>query len=74
MARFDVHATTGRNSQGTPYVVVVQSSRFDQRPGRVVIPLVILDTRHRLDNALAPHVRIEGRKVYLSLRISNAPC
>jgi toxin CcdB len=66
MPQFDVHATTGRNSQGTPYVVVVQSSRFDQRPSRVVIPLVLLDTRHRLDNELAPHFRIEGRKVYLN--------
>ncbi len=43
MAQFDVHATTGRNARGTPYVVVVQSSRFDQRPSRVVIPLVVLN-------------------------------
>jgi toxin CcdB len=66
MAQFDVHATTGRNARGTPYVVVVQSSRFDQRPSRVVIPLVLLNARHGLDNELAPRFRIEGRSVYLN--------
>jgi toxin CcdB len=66
MAQFDVHATTGRNARGTPYVVVVQSSRFDQRPGRVVIPLVVLDSPQRLDTTLAPRFRIEGRTVYLN--------
>jgi toxin CcdB len=66
MAQFDVHATTGRNARGTPYVVVVQSTRFDQRPGRVVVPLVILDSPQRLDTTLAPRFRIEGRTVYLN--------
>ena len=66
MAQFDVHATSGRNAQGTPYVVVVQSSRFDGRRSRVVIPLVVLDARRGLDNALTPHFRIEGRTVYLN--------
>jgi len=42
MAQFDVHATTGRNTAGTPYVVVVQSARYDRRPTRVVIPLLPL--------------------------------
>jgi len=50
MAHFDVHATTGRNARGTPYVVVVQSSRFDQRPSRVVIPLAVLNASRGLDN------------------------
>ena len=51
---------------GTPYVVVVQSSRFDQRPSRVVIPLVVLNASRGLDNELAPRFRIEGRSVYLN--------
>ena len=46
MARFDVHAATGRNTAGTPYVVVVQSARYDRRPGRVVIPLVTLSANN----------------------------
>jgi len=50
MAHFDVHATTGRYARGTPYVVVVQSSRFDQRPSRVVIPLAVLNASRGLDN------------------------
>jgi toxin CcdB len=50
MAHFDVHATTGRNARGTPYVVVVQSSRFDQRPSRVVIPLAVLNASRGLGN------------------------
>ncbi len=50
MAHFDVHATIGRDARGTPYVVVVQSSRFDQRPSRVVIPLVVLNASRGLDN------------------------
>ena len=66
MAQFDVHATTGRNTQGTPYVVVVQSARFDERPSRVVIPLLALQTRAELDDDIAPRFRIEGRSVRLN--------
>ncbi len=64
MAQFDVHATTGRNTAGTPFVVVVQSARYDGRPGRVVIPLVVLSPRD-LDKELAPPFRIAGRDVHL---------
>lgn len=66
MAQFDVHATSGRNAQGTPYVVIVQSSRFDQRSSRVVIPLVVLHSPRGIDSGLAPQFRIEGRTVYLN--------
>lgn len=66
MAQFDVHATTGRNTHGTPYVVVVQSARYDRRPGRVVVPLVALQSRGELDNDIAPRFRIEGRTVRLN--------
>ena len=66
MAQFDVHATSGRNSQGTPYIVVIQSSRFDRRPGRVVIPLVVLDAARGLDDELTPRFQIEGNTVYLN--------
>ncbi len=66
MAQFDVHATSGPNSRATPYVVVVQSARFDRRPSRVVIPLVALSSRDRLDDVLAPQFRIEGQDVRLN--------
>jgi toxin CcdB len=66
MAQFDVHAVTGRNAQGTPYVVVVQSSRYDDRPRRVVIPLVVLEQTRNLSSELTPKFKIEGREVWLN--------
>ncbi len=65
MAQFDVHATIGRNTEGTPFVVVVQSARHDGRASRVVIPLVVLSPRD-LDKELAPPFRIVGRDVHLN--------
>jgi toxin CcdB len=70
MAQFDVHRTTGRNTAGTPYVVVVQSARYDRRGRRVVIPLVILPPGNDGDQNLTPGFQIEGREVFLdALRI-----
>jgi toxin CcdB len=40
MAQFDVHRNTGRNRDSIPYVVVVQSTLFDDYKRRVVVPLV----------------------------------
>lgn len=40
MAQFDVHRNTGPLRDGIPFVVVVQSSIFDDYRRRVVIPLV----------------------------------
>lgn len=65
MAQFDVHATTGRNTAGTPFVVIVQSARYDGRSSRVVIPLVVLPPRE-LDTDLVPSFRIERRDVHLN--------
>jgi toxin CcdB len=74
MAQFDVHATTGRNTAGTPYVVVVQSARYDKRPTRVVIPLVTLPANNAGDPELMLEFRIEGRIVFLNpLRILTVP-
>ena len=66
MAQFDVHVVAGRNARGTPYVVVVQSSRYDDRPGRVVIPLVLLDQTRGISTELTPRFRIEGKDVWLN--------
>lgn len=74
MAQFDVHATAGRNVAGTPYVVVVQSARYDRRPGRVVIPLVTLPADNTGDPDLIPRFEIEGRTVFLNpLRMLTVP-
>jgi toxin CcdB len=40
MAQFDVHRNGGKNREGIPFVVVVQSSLFDDYQRRVVVPLV----------------------------------
>jgi toxin CcdB len=40
MAQFDVHRNTGRQKHAIPFVVVVQSSQFDNYRRRVVLPLV----------------------------------
>jgi hypothetical protein len=40
MAQFDVHRNDGPNRDAIPYVVIVQSSLFDEYRRRVVVPLV----------------------------------
>ena len=40
MSQFDVHRNRGQNRDAIPYVVVVQSSIFDDYRRRVVVPLV----------------------------------
>ena len=40
MAQFDIHRNTGRHKEDIPFVVVVQSSLFDDFRRRVVVPLV----------------------------------
>lgn len=40
MAQFDVHRNLRRQKEAIPFVVVVQSSQFDDYRRRVVVPLV----------------------------------
>jgi toxin CcdB len=40
MAQFDVHQNSGKHKDSIPFVVVVQSARFDAYRRRVVVPLV----------------------------------
>lgn len=40
MAQFDVHRNSGKHREDIPFVVVVQSSLFDEYRRRVVVPLV----------------------------------
>jgi toxin CcdB len=40
MAQFDVHRNRGQSREGVPFVVVVQSSLYDEYSRRVVVPLV----------------------------------
>jgi len=75
MAQFDVHITPGRDRTAVPYVVVVQSRRFDQLGTRVVIPLMAVRTQPNTEElTVTPAFTIEGRLVYLNpLEIQTVP-
>lgn len=66
MAQFDVHRNRGQNQDAIPYVVIVQSSIFDEYRRRVVIPLV---KRSYLNTVTLPRLNpmfeIEGTPVVL---------
>lgn len=66
MAQFDVHRNRGRNRDDIPYVVVVQSSLFDNYKRRVVIPLVKKTSLAKIDNThFNPSFRIKNVSVVL---------
>ena len=65
MAQFDVHRNPGRNRATIPYIVVVQTSRLDALPTRVVIPLVVPRQPHEREPRLAPKLTVEARDVVL---------
>ncbi|MDR0776711.1 MAG: CcdB family protein [Azonexus sp.] len=50
MAQFDVHRNKGSQKDNIPFVVVIQSARFDAYRRRVVAPLVL--RRHVPDASL----------------------
>lgn len=75
MAQFDVHVAPGRDRTAVPYVVVVQSRRFDQLGTRMVIPLMAVRTQPRTEGLrVTPAFTIEGSRVYLNpLEIQTVP-
>jgi toxin CcdB len=75
MAQFDVHVAPGRDRAAVPYVVVVQSRRFDQLGTRVVIPLMAVRTQPRTEGlTVTPAFTVEGSVVYLNpLEIQTVP-
>jgi toxin CcdB len=65
MAQFDVHRNGGRNRAAIPYMVVVQTSRLDALPTRLVIPLVLPNPSYRREPRLAPSLMVGGRELVL---------
>lgn len=69
MAQFDVYRNTGRQRENIPFVVVVQSSLFDNYRRRVVVPLVrksaLGDIATALGTRMNPVFSIEGVDVVL---------
>ncbi len=75
MAQFDVHRNIGRHRDAIPFVVVVQSSQFDDYRRRVVIPLVRKSAVGKLSHAsFNPTFKIRGTPVVLHpLEIVSVP-
>ncbi|MBP0465072.1 CcdB family protein [Roseomonas sp. PWR1] len=75
MAQFDVHRNPGRLKDAIPFVVIVQSRRFDAHARRLVAPLLAADAAgaDRYPD-LAPRFTIEGRGVVLDpLQLQTVP-
>jgi len=63
MAQFDVHRNKGSQKESIPFVVVIQSARFDAYRRRVVMPLVV--------RQLAPGAGISGSRMNPIFRIEG---
>ncbi|WP_448191771.1 CcdB family protein [Azospirillum sp. sgz301742] len=74
MAQFDVHRNPGRTKTAIPFVLVVQSDRWEERPDRVVVPLVLASEVSYRDKTLNPEFVIEGIAVLMNpLQIATIP-
>ena len=75
MAQFDIHENSGPNRDTIPFVVVVQSTLFDDFRRRVVVPLVKKSAVGKVDRTrFNPEFRIRGTTVLLHpLEISSVP-
>jgi toxin CcdB len=75
MAQFDVHRNIGKHWDSIPFVVVVQSSQFDDYRRRVVAPLVRKSAVGKLSHAsFNPTFKVRGALVVLHpLEIVSIP-
>ena len=75
MAQFDVHRNIGKHRDSIQYVVVVQSSQFDDYRRRVVVPLVRKAAVGKLSHAtFNPTFKVRGTAVVLHpLEIVSIP-
>jgi toxin CcdB len=75
MAQFDVRRNVGKHKDAIPFVVVVQSSQFDDYRRRVVVPLVRKSAVGKLSHAsFNPTFKIRGTPVVLHpLEIASVP-
>ena len=66
MPQFDVHRNTGKHKDSIPFVVIVQSSLFDDYRRRVVVPLVRKSALGKIGHAsFNPTFKIRGVSVVL---------
>jgi toxin CcdB len=75
MAQFDVHRNTGKQKEAIPFVVIVQSSQFDEYRRRVVVPLVRKSAIGKITHSsFNPSFKIRGTPVVLHpLEIVSVP-
>ena len=75
MPQFDVHRNLGKHRDNIPFVVVVQSSQFNEYRRRVVVPLVRRSALGKVSHArLNPTFKIRGTPVVLHpLEIVSIP-
>ncbi len=75
MAQFDVHRNIGKHRDAIPFVVVVQSSQFDDYRRRVVVPLVRKSAIGKLSHlSFNPTFKIRGTQVVMhSLEVVSVP-
>jgi toxin CcdB len=75
VAQFDVHRNTGKQKEAIPFVVVVQSSQFDDYRRRVVVPLVRKSAIGKISHSsFNPSFKIRGTPVVLHpLEIVSVP-
>ena len=66
MPQFNVHRNTGRHRESIPFIVIVQSSLYEDYRRRVVVPLVDKSSIGKVTNPrLNPTFRIKGKSVVL---------
>ncbi|CAO3357050.1 plasmid maintenance protein CcdB [Azospirillum melinis] len=74
MAQFDVHRNRTAARSGIPYLVIVQSQRFDASGRRVIAPLLPADRVESTDPSLTPKFLIEGKAVILNpIQLASVP-
>lgn len=74
MAQFDVHRNLGREREAAPYLLVVQSARFDRSAGRVVIPLFRAELMRQSDPHFNVRFTVEATSVVMDpLQILTVP-
>ncbi|CBS85458.1 CcdB family protein [Azospirillum lipoferum] len=74
MAQFDVHRNPGRSRTVIPYLLVVQSDRWEDRTDRVVVPLVLASEISYHDRTLNPAFAVENITVLMNpLQMATIP-
>ncbi|CAO3419747.1 CcdB family protein [Azospirillum doebereinerae] len=74
MAQFDVHRNRNAARTGVPFLLVVQSQRFDASGRRVVAPLLPVEKIHTAEPSFTPPFVVDNRPVILNpLQLASIP-